>query len=88
MMGEDRQPPSIERLQWQCRRGMLELDYLLRDFLDQVYPELSKSEQLLFVRMLDFEDRQLLACLVGDEQPKEPAVAAMIKRMQKIYQHQ
>ncbi|MEJ1403687.1 MAG: succinate dehydrogenase assembly factor 2 [Candidatus Sedimenticola sp. (ex Thyasira tokunagai)] len=86
MMVEDRQPTSIERLQWQCRRGMLELDYLLRDFLDQVYPELNKNEQLLFVRMLDFEDRQLLAWLVGDSQPEEPAVAEMIEKMQMVYQ--
>ncbi len=82
----DSRSQSIERLQWQCRRGMLELDYLLRDFLEQIYPELTETEQLLFVRMLDFEDRQLLAWLVGDDQPEEAAVAKMVGRMQNIYQ--
>lgn len=77
---------SVERLRWQCRRGMLELDYLLRDFLDQVYPDLTAEEQALFVRMLDIEDRQLLAWLVGDSEPDEPEVGRMIGRMQGVYQ--
>ncbi|MES9902970.1 MAG: succinate dehydrogenase assembly factor 2 [Sedimenticola sp.] len=87
-MVERDQQPTIERLRWQCRRGMLELDYLLRDFLDQVYPQLTGAEQLLFVHILDSEDRQLLAWLMGDSKPGDPAVEELIGKMRGIYQPQ
>ncbi|MFC1339273.1 MAG: hypothetical protein G8D28_09095 [gamma proteobacterium symbiont of Phacoides pectinatus] len=41
------------KLRWQCRRGMLELDYALSEFLEALYPALDEEEQRGFVRLLD-----------------------------------
>ena len=34
---------ELARLRWKCRRGMLELDLLLRDFLDSGYQDLDDA---------------------------------------------
>ena len=74
--------PSIEKLQWQCRRGMLELDYVLRDFLDQHYPNLTEEDKVLFVKMLDFEDQLLIAWVMGNQEPPTPDIKRLIGLMQ------
>lgn len=56
-----------KRLLWQCRRGMLELDYLLKDFLTRDYLQLSPAEQKTFSEILTCSDPQLQAWLVLNE---------------------
>ena len=48
-----------ERLRWQCRRGMLELDQLLSTFLEQGYERLSGEHKVLFHRLLEEDDARL-----------------------------
>lgn len=74
-------PPSAERLRWQCRRGMLELDLLLQGFLDAGYAGLSRQEQAAFVRMLDFEDQLLLDWLMGYVVPSDGAYLKLIGKI-------
>lgn len=47
------------RLRWQCRRGLLELDWLLERFLDRDYPTLSAAERQAFEQLLSYPDPQL-----------------------------
>ncbi|WP_239649705.1 succinate dehydrogenase assembly factor 2 [Methylocucumis oryzae] len=49
------------KLHWQCRRGMLELDLLLKDYLDKHYPCANEQEQAKFLSLLELEDTELLA---------------------------
>ncbi|BAO43798.1 FAD assembly factor SdhE [Thiolapillus brandeum] len=53
-----------ERLQWQCRRGMLELDCLLRRFLDEQYELLSEELQARFRRLLREADPHIYQWLL------------------------
>ena len=48
----------------QCRRGMLELDFIFQRFLDQQYDQLSESDKKLFSRLLNEEDPTLYDWLV------------------------
>lgn len=75
------EPPDIERLRWQCRRGMLELDYLLRDFLDHHYLGLETKEQQDFVRLLDYPDQILHDWMMGRSVPREPRLQSLVKRI-------
>lgn len=52
---------SKKRLQWQCRRGMLELDVLLNRFLQQQYSELTVQQQRDFAALLRVSDTELYA---------------------------
>jgi antitoxin CptB len=62
---------NIDRLRWQCRRGMLELDLLLEAFLDQHYPTLSPRLQRHFLQLLDFPDPVIHAWCVTGEAPED-----------------
>jgi antitoxin CptB len=75
--------PPLGQLRWQCRRGMLELDYILVGFLDQHYSELPLEDQHLFVRMLDFEDQLLLDWVMGNVVPSDANIRRLVGFMQK-----
>lgn len=69
------------RLRWACRRGMLELDVLLRNFLEEVYLSLSAKEQHIFVKLLDFPDPDLFLYLTAKETIEDPSFANMIEKI-------
>ena len=55
------------RLRWKCRRGMKELDVLLTKFLDNQYDGLGEFRQQAFHALLEMEDPDLYACLLGQQ---------------------
>jgi antitoxin CptB len=63
------------RLAWQCRRGMRELDELLYGFLKRRYPELGPAEQQHFSLLLEYPDPVLLEILMGRMVPADRDVA-------------
>ncbi len=73
---------DIERLRWQCRRGLLELDYLFADYLDQQYAKAPAVEQAAFRALLDQQDPDLQHWLINsDELPAEPEMASLVKKL-------
>ncbi len=73
---------SQARLRWQCRRGMLELDALLGDFLDSGFALLNTNEQLTFRKILDYPDQLLFDYFFGQGKPVDKDVAHVIERIQ------
>ncbi len=71
----------FSRLKWACRRGMLELDVLLGNFLDKGYFKLSSAEKVQFERLLETPDPVLFAWLVGQEKPEDEAFLMIIEKM-------
>lgn len=51
---------ALERLRWQCRRGLLELDLLLGNFLESGYAALDAEKKAQFSTLLDCSDQDLL----------------------------
>lgn len=78
-------PAEMARLRWHCRRGMLELDLLLETFLDRDYPRLTAQEQADFQRLLQTQDPQLNAWLLGDETPGDTALENLIQRLRQTW---
>ena len=70
-----------QRLRWQCRRGMLELDLLLKGFLENGFVELNKQEQDAFVELLDTPDQELFELLLGRVAHKEVSLNELIKKI-------
>ena len=56
---------QLARLRWQCRRGTKELDLLLQRYLETGYLLADEKEKALFVELLELEDDELLAVLMG-----------------------
>jgi antitoxin CptB len=72
---------DAERLRWQCRRGMLELDVLLTRFMDQGYGELDAADRARFSDLLDFEDQLLLDWFMGYAVPADPGIGRLVARI-------
>lgn len=53
------------RLRWRCRRGMLELDVMLQQFLRRGFGDLDAAQRAEFVALLDYPDPELLDMLLG-----------------------
>jgi antitoxin CptB len=67
------------RLRWQCRRGMLELDLLLQQFLSQGYRNLDQPARQQFARMLEYPDQLLLEWLMGKAVPADREVRNIVQ---------
>ena len=72
---------ELNRLRWKCRRGMLELDLVLNQFLEQDFSTLDVPAQQAFETLLEAGDEDLWA-LISDEQ-KIPAaeLQSVIQRL-------
>ena len=66
------------RIAWQCRRGMRELDDLLGRFLQQHYSSLNQREQTTFQTLLEYPDAVLLELLMGRMTPADTDVAHLV----------
>lgn len=69
---------NIPQLRWACRRGMLELDILLGNYLNEAYSELPIEEKSIFIQLLEYSDPELFAWLMGSDQPQEAPLAKMV----------
>lgn len=65
-------------LRWACRRGMLELDVLLNNFLIEVFPTLTPHQQTLFTHFLENSDQDLFEWFMNKTQPKDPNSKQMV----------
>ena len=70
--------PGRNRIGWQCRRGMRELDELLMCFLARRYSSLNAGEQKTFEVLLDYPDAVLLELLMGRMMPADRGVANIV----------
>ena len=52
-------PEDLNRLRWQCRRGLLELDVLLERFLEKHHDQLQGERLSSFQTLLTFTDNEL-----------------------------
>ena len=70
---------SRNRLAWQCRRGMRELDVLLNGFLEKRFDRLDAHERDSFARLLAYPDAVLLEWLMGRMVPADKDVASIVQ---------
>ncbi len=72
---------NLAQLKWACRRGMLELDVLLGNFLEEVYPSLSPDHQAAFVALLKQSDPEIFAWLMGHQEPDDEELKVIVNKM-------
>jgi len=58
---------------------MLELDYLLQDFFNHRFDQLSRAQQDAFETLLECEDDQLFRYLFSDLKPLQPELIDVVK---------
>jgi antitoxin CptB len=70
---------EADRIRWQCRRGLLELDLVLAKFLDRHLENLSPGRLATFKRLLDYPDNDLWDFVTGKMTPPDAESASIIK---------
>lgn len=73
-------PESVDsRLRWRCRRGMLELDILLNEFINKQYSDLNLQQKTTFDQLLDYPDQLLFDLFLGHMESSDNSVADLVK---------
>jgi antitoxin CptB len=70
--------PEQAKLRWRCRRGMKELDVVLLAYLERRYDDAPAVEQDSFAALLELQDPQLYAYLLGRETPADEMTAHVV----------
>jgi antitoxin CptB len=67
---------------WQCRRGMLELDLLLNNFVDKKVDTLTQQQKKAFELLLSYPDQTLLDLLLGNSVSSDPSIFTIVQKIQ------
>jgi len=72
---------TLQRLRWQCRRGMLELDLIFESFLNSEcgYERLSAIQKEGFQVLLLNSDHDLQQWVMGKAEPEDQQSVELIK---------
>ena len=63
---------------WRCRRGIRELDSLLKPFTEDCYDELSPLDKSRLQTLLGYQDTQILDWILGREIPDREGLQSLV----------
>ena len=63
---------------WRCRRGIRELDSLLKPFAEDCYDELSPIDKTRLQALLGYQDTQILDWILGREIPDKEGLQSLV----------
>jgi antitoxin CptB len=72
---------ELNRLFWQSRRGMLELDVLLVPFVKEVYPTLDEENQRRYRLLLSCEDQDMFGWFMERAVPDDEDLRIIVRMM-------
>ena len=78
-------PISEEKLRWQCRRGMLELDVLLERYLSDYYSDDAAADKRRFRALLSAQDPDLQRWLLSGIDHPDPDFGPLVARIRSLY---
>ncbi|WP_338521620.1 succinate dehydrogenase assembly factor 2 [Candidatus Legionella polyplacis] len=67
------------KIKWRCRRGILELDLILRKFINNKIFLLSKKQLFFFEMLINYDDQVLFDWFVGRKFPLDKNIQNIIK---------
>ena len=74
----DTHDAAVRRMEWRCRRGMLEMDLLFVDFVSRYLPTLSDMQIAALDKLLDLPDNQLWNLVYEGEDVSDLATAQVL----------
>lgn len=69
---------ALRRMEWRCRRGMLEMDLLFVDFVSRHLPNLDQAQILALDKLLDLPDNELWNLVSGAHDLKDVATLEVL----------
>lgn len=73
--------PTVEKLRWQCRRGMLELDLVFEAFLDNQFEQLDIEDKKRFAELLTYSDQDLQQWIMNKSSPADSNLLRIIDKL-------
>ncbi|CDZ95987.1 MULTISPECIES: succinate dehydrogenase assembly factor 2 [Pseudomonadaceae] len=70
---------ELNRLFWQSRRGMLELDVLLVPFTQEIYPQLDEENQRRYRKLLNCEDQDMFGWFMERNEPEDEELRLIVR---------
>ncbi len=74
-------PAELRRLEWNCRRGMLENDLILGEFMRRHGAGLHGRKLDSFKRLLEYSDGDLWDLVGGRSETPDAALAEVVKML-------
>ena len=72
---------SLNRLKWKCRRGLLELDLVLQDYVQK---RLAEGEMDILNELLELDDKDLWAIVSGRSDRFEERFGGIVARLRAV----
>ena len=72
------------RIEWDCRRGMLELDKIIMPFYLKHFDELTDDKKDIFIRLLASTDLQLFSWFFNRGQSSDSDIQSMVEYIQNV----
>ncbi len=72
------------RIEWDCRRGMLELDKIIMPFYLKHFDELTDDKKDIFIRLLESSDLQLFSWFFNRVKSQDVELQMMVEYIQKV----
>ncbi len=80
-MNED---TELNKIRWRSRRGMLELDILLKRWLDRCWQKTPIPQREVFLTLLGCEDDILWRWLSGLEKPADADLVELVDQIRNL----
>lgn len=74
------------RIEWDCRRGMLELDKIIMPFYKEHFDGLTEQQKDIFIRLLGATDLQLFSWFFNGSRSEDSEVQTMVEEIQRCQQ--
>jgi len=79
----DSNDAALRRMEWRCRRGMLEMDLLFVDFVSSYLPSLNGAQISALDKLLDLPDNQLWNLVSEGEEVDDLATAQVLTMLRR-----
>ena len=83
-MTDDERLLELKRIRWRSRRGLLEMDLVLTQFLECYLDKLSPAELSAYVALLEVEDNTLLDYVNKRDLPEDAMQQYIVSLWQSI----
>ena len=67
-----------DRIRWRCRRGLLELDLVLNEFLESRFEQLTTQQKVALTQLLDLSDNDLWDLVIGRAEIEDAECAEIV----------
>jgi len=75
---------EFDRIRWQCRRGLLELDLVLSACVERALPGMTPAELEIFKGLLERSDNDLWDLISGRLEPEPGTEARVVGLMRSL----